>query len=98
MWSYVGYEGDDGNTFEPVEDDEFLIFNNYHFMTMSMDYALATITGTKTLKGGNLEAGEFRFGLYDSNGTLIDIKQTMLPVRLHSVQFHIIQQELILTL
>ena len=32
--------------FEPVEDDEFLIFNNYHFMTMSMDYALATITGT----------------------------------------------------
>ena len=40
MWSYVG------NTFEPVEDDEFLIFNNYHFMTMSMDYALATITGT----------------------------------------------------
>lgn len=71
---YVGYEGDDGNTFEPVEDDEFLIFNNYHFMTMSMDYALATITGTKTLKGGNLEAGEFRFGLYDSNGTLIDTK------------------------
>ena len=46
MWSYVGYEGDDGNTFEPVEDDEFLIFNNYHFMTKSMDYALATITGT----------------------------------------------------
>ena len=46
MWSYVGYEGDDGNTFEPVEGDEFLIFNNYHFMTMSMDYALATITGT----------------------------------------------------
>ena len=45
MWSYVGYEGDDGNTFEPVEDDEFLIFYNYHFMTMSMDYALATITG-----------------------------------------------------
>mgnify|MGYP003287757500 CR=1 FL=1 len=43
---YDGYEGDDGNTFEPVEDDEFLIFNNYHFMTMSMDYALATITGT----------------------------------------------------
>lgn len=43
-------------------------------MTMSMDYALATITGTKTLKGGNLEAGEFRFGLYDSNGTLIDTK------------------------
>ena len=74
MWSYVGYEGDDGNTFEPVEDDEFLIFNNYHFMTMSMDYALATITGTKTLTGGNLEAGEFRFGLYDSNGTLIDTK------------------------
>lgn len=74
MWSYVGYEGDDGNTFEPVEDDEFLIFNNYHFMTMSMDYALATITGTKTLTGGNLEAGEFRFGLYDSNGTLIETK------------------------
>ena len=24
-------------------------------MTMSMDYALATITGTKTLTGGNLE-------------------------------------------
>ena len=71
---YDGYEGDDGNTFESVEDDEFLIFNNYHFMTMSMDYALATITGTKTLKGGNLEAGEFRFGLYDSNGTLIDTK------------------------
>ena len=46
MWSYVGYEGDVGNTLEPVEDDEFLIFNNYHFMTMSMDYALATITGT----------------------------------------------------
>ena len=46
MWSYVGYEGDVGNTFEPVGDDEFLIFNNYHFMTMSMDYALATITGT----------------------------------------------------
>lgn len=46
MWSYVGYEGDVGNTFEPVEGDEFLIFNNYHFMTMSMDYALATITGT----------------------------------------------------
>ena len=46
MWSCVGYEGDVGNTFEPVEDDEFLIFNNYHFMTMSMDYALATITGT----------------------------------------------------
>ena len=46
MWSYVGYEGDDGNILEPVEDDEFLIFNNYHFMTMSMDYALATITGT----------------------------------------------------
>ena len=43
-------------------------------MTMSMDYALATITGTKTLTGGNLEAGEFRFGLYDSNGTLIDTK------------------------
>ena len=43
---YDGYEGDDANTFEPVEDDEFLIFNNYHFMTMSMDYALATITGT----------------------------------------------------
>ena len=43
---YDGYEGDDENTFEPVEDDEFLIFNNYHFMTMSMDYALATITGT----------------------------------------------------
>ena len=74
MWSYVGYEGDDGNTFEPVEDDEFLIFNNYHFMTMSMDYALATITGTKTLTGGNLEAGEFPFGLYDSNGTLIETK------------------------
>lgn len=74
MWSYVGYEGDDGNTFEPVEDDEFLIFNNYHFMTMSMDYALATITGTKTLTGGNLEAGEFRFGLYDSSGTLIETK------------------------
>lgn len=74
MWSYDGYEGDVGNTFEPVEDDEFLIFNNYHFMTMSMDYALATITGTKTLTGGNLEAGEFRFGLYDSNGTLIDTK------------------------
>ena len=74
MWSYVGYEGDVGNTLEPVEDDEFLIFNNYHFMTMSMDYALATITGTKTLTGGNLEAGEFRFGLYDSNGTLIDTK------------------------
>ena len=55
---YDGYEGDDGNTFEPVEDDEFLIFNNYHFMTMSMDYALATITGTKTLKGGNLEAND----------------------------------------
>ena len=71
---YDGYEGDDGNTFEPVEDDEFLIFNNYHFMAMSMDYALATITGTKTLTGGNLEAGEFRFGLYDSNGTLIDTK------------------------
>ncbi len=71
---YDGYEGDDGNTFEPVEDNEFLIFNNYHFMTMSMDYALATITGTKTLTGGNLEAGEFRFGLYDSNGTLIDTK------------------------
>ena len=71
---YDGYEGDDENTFEPVEDDEFLIFNNYHFMTMSMDYALATITGTKTLTGGNLEAGEFRFGLYDSNGTLIDTK------------------------
>ena len=69
MWSYVGYEGDDGNTFEPVEDDEFLIFNNYHFMTKSMDYALATITGTKTLTGG-----KFRFGLYDSNGTLIDTK------------------------
>ena len=46
MWSYVGYEGDVGNTLEPVEDDEFLIFNNYHFMTKSMDYALATITGT----------------------------------------------------
>ena len=46
MWSCVGYEGDDGNTFEPVEDDEFLIFNNYHFMRMSMDYALVTITGT----------------------------------------------------
>ena len=46
MWSYVGYEGDVGNTLEPVEDNEFLIFNNYHFMTMSMDYALATITGT----------------------------------------------------
>ena len=45
-------------------------------MTMSMDYALATITGTKTLTGGNLEAGEFRFGLYDSNGTLIDTKTT----------------------
>lgn len=74
MWSYVGYEGDVGNTLEPVEDNEFLIFNNYHFMTMSMDYALATITGTKTLTGGNLEAGEFRFGLYDSNGTLIDTK------------------------
>ena len=74
MWSYVGYEGDVGNTFEPVEDDEFLIFNNYHFMTMSMDYALATITGTKTLTGGNLEAGEFRFGLYDSSGTLIETK------------------------
>ena len=74
MWSYVGYEGDVGNTLEPVEDDEFLIFNNYHFMTMSMDYALATITGTKTLTGGNLEAGEFRFGLYDSNGTLIETK------------------------
>ena len=74
MWSYVGYEGDDGNTFEPVEDDEFLIFNNYHFMTKSMHYALATITGTKTLTGGNLEAGEFRFGLYDSNGTLIETK------------------------
>lgn len=43
-------------------------------MTMSMDYALATITGTKTLTGGNLEAGEFRFGLYDSNGTLIETK------------------------
>ena len=43
---YDGYEGDDENTFEPVEDDEFLIFNNYHFMTKSMDYALATITGT----------------------------------------------------
>ena len=71
---YDGYEGDDGNAFEPVEGDEFLIFNNYHFMTMSMDYALATITGTKTLTGGNLEAGEFRFGLYDSNGTLIDAK------------------------
>lgn len=27
-------------------------------MTMSMDYALATITGTKTLTGGNLEAGD----------------------------------------
>ena len=92
MWSYVGYEGDVGNTLEPVEDDEFLIFNNYHFMTMSMDYALATITGTKTLTGGNLEAGEFRFGLYDSQ------KQTMLPIILHSVQFRIIQQELILTL
>ena len=26
------------------------------------------------MKGGNLEAGEFRFGLYDSNGTLIDTK------------------------
>ena len=74
MWSYVGYEGDDGNTFEPVEDDEFLIFNNYHFMTKSMHYALATITGTKTLTGGNLEAGEFRFGLYDSSGTLIETK------------------------
>lgn len=43
-------------------------------MTMSMDYALATITGTKTLTGGNLEAGEFRFGLYDSSGTLIETK------------------------
>lgn len=75
MCRYVGYEGDDGNTFEPVEDDEFLIFNNYHFMTMSMDYALATITGTKTLTGGNLEAGEFRFGLYDSSGTLIETKK-----------------------
>ena len=74
MWSYVGYEGDVGNTFEPVEDDEFLIFNNYHFMTMSMDYALATITGTKALTGGNLEDGEFRFGLYDSSGTLIETK------------------------
>lgn len=74
MWSYVGYEGDVGNTFESVEDDEFLIFNNYHFMTMSMDYALATITGTKTLTGGNMEAGEFRFGLYDSSGTLIETK------------------------
>ena len=69
---YTGYEGDDGKTSESVENDEFLMFNNYHLMTMSMNYALATITGTKTLTGGNLEAGEFRFGLYDTNGTLID--------------------------
>ena len=95
MWSYVGYEGDVGNTLEPVEDDEFLIFNNYHFMTMSMDYALATITGTKTLTGGNLEAGEFRFGLYDSNGTLIDTKTNDAS---GNITFRIIQQELILTL
>lgn len=95
MWSYVGYEGDVGNTLEPVEDDEFLIFNNYHFMTMSMDYALATITGTKTLTSGNLEAGEFRFGLYDSNGTLIDTKTNDAS---GNITFRIIQQELILTL
>lgn len=95
MRSCVGYEGDVGNTLEPVEDDEFLIFNNYHFMTKSMDYALATITGTKTLTGGNLEAGEFRFGLYDSNGTLIDTKTNDAS---GNITFRIIQQELILTL
>lgn len=69
---YEGYEEDSGVESEPVEDDEFLMFNNYGFMLMSMNYGMATITGTKTLVGGNLEAGEFRFGLYDEDGDLID--------------------------
>ena len=69
---YEDYEEDSGVESEPVEDDEFLMFNNYGFMLMSMNYGMATITGTKTLVGGNLEAGEFRFGLYDEDGDLID--------------------------
>ncbi len=69
---YDGYEEDSGVAYEPVEDDEFLMFNNYEVELMSMNYGMATITGTKTLTGGNLEAGEFRFGLYDENGELID--------------------------
>lgn len=69
---YEGYEEDNGVESEPVEDDEFLMFNNYGFMLMSMNYGMADITGAKTLIGGNLEAGEFRFGLYDEDGDLID--------------------------
>ncbi len=69
---YDGYEEDSGVAYEPVEDDEFLMFNNYEVELMSMNYGMATITGTKTLTGGNLEAGEFRFGLYDKSGELID--------------------------
>ncbi len=69
---YDGYEEDSGVAYEPVEDDEFLMFNNYEVELMSMNYGMATITGTKTLTGGNLEAGEFRFGLYDESGELID--------------------------
>ena len=69
---YEGYEEDNGVESEPVEDDEILMFNNYGFMLMSMNYGMANITGTKTLIGGHLEAGEFRFGLYDEDGDLID--------------------------
>lgn len=64
----VPYEGAEE---EEIDEDAVLEFHNYGLMLMSMEYAQARITGTKTLTGGDLKAGEFRFGLYEGD-TLID--------------------------
>ena len=66
--SAVPYEGADE---EELDQDTVLEFHNYGLMVMSMEYAQARITGTKILTGGDLKAGEFRFGLYEGD-TLID--------------------------
>lgn len=66
--SASAYEGADE---EELDQDAVLEFHNYGLMLMSMRYAQARITGTKTLAGGDLKAGEFRFGLYEGE-TLID--------------------------
>ena len=50
-------------------DSDTIVFENVYVLD---DEAKLTIFASKTLTGRNMTAGEFSFGLYDSNGKLIE--------------------------